>query len=135
VFVDGGLLNNLPIDVMQSLSGGGPVIAVDVSPDVDLKSHIELESELSGWRALWQRMRPFGKRLDLPYISSVLMRSALVGSIVGDRERRAAETASLYLKLPVADWGLLEFEKLDDIALRGHQASAARVKEWWASRA
>jgi len=135
VFVDGGLLNNLPIDVMQSLSGGGPVIAVDVSPDVDLKSHIELESELSGWRALWQRMRPFGKRLDLPYISSVLMRSALVGSIVGDRERRAAETASLYLKLPVADWGLLEFEKLDDIAQRGHQASAGRVKEWWASRA
>jgi NTE family protein/lysophospholipid hydrolase len=134
VFVDGGLLNNLPIDVMQSLSGGGPVIAVDVSPDVDLKSHIELESDLSGWRALWQRVRPFGKRLDLPYISSVLMRSALVGSIVGDRERRAAETASLYLKLPVSDWGLLEFEKLDEIALRGHQASAGRVKEWWTSR-
>jgi predicted acylesterase/phospholipase RssA/CRP-like cAMP-binding protein len=135
VFVDGGLLNNLPIDVMQALSGGGPVIAVDVSPDVDLKSHIELESDLSGWRALWQRVRPFGKRLDLPYISSVLMRSALVGSIVGDRERRAAEAASLYLKLPVSDWGLLEFEKLDAIALRGHQASAERVKEWWARRA
>ena len=79
-------------------------------------------------------MRPFGQRLDLPYISSVLMRSALVGSIVGDRERRAAETASLYLKLPVADWGLLEFEKLDAIALRGHQASAGRIQEWWASR-
>jgi NTE family protein/lysophospholipid hydrolase len=135
VFVDGGLLNNLPIDVMQGLSGGGPVIAVDVSPDVDLKSHIELESDLSGWRALWQRVRPFGQRLDLPYISSVLMRSALVGSIVGDRERRAAETASLYLKLPVSDWGLLEFEKLDDIALRGHQASAGRIQEWWARRA
>jgi predicted acylesterase/phospholipase RssA/CRP-like cAMP-binding protein len=134
VFVDGGLLNNLPIDVMQSLSGGGPVIAVDVSPDVDLKSHIELESDLSGWRALWQSVRPYGKRLDLPYISSVLMRSALVGSIVGDRERRAAETASLYLKLPVSDWGLLEFERLDAIAERGYQASVARVKEWWSSR-
>ena len=89
----------------RSLSGGGPVIAVDVSPDVDLRSALELESELSGWRALWQRVRPFGKRLDLPYISSVLMRSALVGSIVGDRERRAAETASLYLKLPVDGLG------------------------------
>lgn len=131
VFVDGGLLNNLPIDVMQRLSGGGPVIAVDVSPDVDLRSQFDLESELSGWRALWQRLRPFGQRLDLPYISSVLMRSALVGSIVGDRERRAAETASLYLKLPVADWGLLEFDKLDAIALRGYEVSVEPVREWW----
>jgi predicted acylesterase/phospholipase RssA/CRP-like cAMP-binding protein len=131
VFVDGGLLNNLPIDVMQGLSDGGPVIAVDVSPDVDLRSALELESELSGWRALWQRLRPFGKRIDLPYISSVLMRSALVGSIVGDRERRAAETASLYLKMPVSDWGLLEFEKLDAIAERGYAASSGPVREWW----
>ena len=59
------------------------------------------------------------------------MRSALVGSIVGDRERRAAETASLYLKLPVADWGLLEFEKLDEIALRGHQVAAGPIRDWW----
>jgi NTE family protein/lysophospholipid hydrolase len=133
VHVDGGLLNNLPIDVMQGLSSG-PVLAVDVSPDVDLRIGIDLASELSGWRALWQRLRPFGPRVDLPYISSVLMRSALVASVVSDRERRAAESASLYLKMPVGEWGLLEFERLDAIAERGYSAAAEPVRAWWAKR-
>jgi predicted acylesterase/phospholipase RssA/CRP-like cAMP-binding protein len=133
IHVDGGLLNNLPIDVMQGLSSG-PVLAVDVSPDVDLRTSGDLASELSGWRALWQRLRPFGPRVDLPYISSVLMRSALVASIVSVRERRAAEGASLYLKLPVDAWGLLEFEKLDAIADRGYSASAEPVRAWWAAQ-
>lgn len=133
VHVDGGLLNNLPIDVMQGLSSG-PVLAVDVSPDVDLRTGGDLASELSGWRALWQRLRPFGPRIDLPYISSVLMRSALVASVVSDRERQAAKSASLYLKMPVDEWGLLEFEKLEAIADRGYSAAAEPVRAWWAAQ-
>src|SRR5262249_48857752 len=41
LLVDGGLLNNLPIDVMQSLCPG-PVIASDVSREVELQVDPEL---------------------------------------------------------------------------------------------
>lgn len=135
LYVDGGLLNNLPIDVMIQLCGGGPVIAIDVSPEEDLRSELEVAgASLSGWRVLWQRFNPFGTRLDVPYISSVLMRSVVVGSMVRERERRAAELASLYLKMPVDAWGLLEFEKLDAIAERGYEAGAEAIRAWASER-
>lgn len=135
LYVDGGLLNNLPIDVMTRLSGGGPVMAIDVSPEEDLTSEIDLASaSLSGWRVLWQRLRPFGSPLDVPYISSVLMRSVVVGSLVRERERRAAEMASLYFKMPVDDWGLLEFEKLEAIAARGYETSQGPIRAWASER-
>jgi predicted acylesterase/phospholipase RssA len=134
LYVDGGIVDNLPIEVMAELCGG-PVIAVDVSPEVDLRSELDLTRGFSGWRALGRRLNPFASPLDVPYISSVLMRSAVVASILRQRERRAAERASLYLKLPVDEWGLLEFEKLEPIAARGYEACAARVREWWADHA
>jgi predicted acylesterase/phospholipase RssA/CRP-like cAMP-binding protein len=134
LYVDGGLLNNLPIDVMTRVAGGGPVVAIDVSPEEDLRSEIDLTSAISGWRVLWQRINPFASRLDVPYISSVLMRSVVVGSMVRERERRSAELASLYLRMPVEDWGLLEFDRLDAIARRGYEASAERVRAWWAQQ-
>jgi predicted acylesterase/phospholipase RssA len=97
----GGLLNNLPIDVMSGLARGGSVLAVDVSPAQDVTTDVHLATEISGWRVLLGRLNPFGSRLDVPYISTVLMRSAVVGSIVRGRSQQEAAHASLYLEVPV----------------------------------
>lgn len=134
VFVDGGLLDNLPIEVMAALCGG-PVVAIDVSPEEDLRYELELLGAISGWRVLWQRINPFSRPLDVPYISNVLMRSVVVGSLVRERERQASELAGLYVKMPVADWGLLDFGAVEEIAERGYQACAERVRKWWSERA
>lgn len=131
--VDGALVDNLPIDVMAEQCGGA-VIAIDVSPEQDLRSELDMAAGHSGWRMLWQRLNPFATQLDVPYISSVLMRSAVVASLMRERERHAAEAASLYLKMPVDEWGLLDFELIDAIAERGYEASAAPIREWWATR-
>jgi hypothetical protein len=101
---------------------------------VDLRSKLDLTRGFSGWGALWRRLNPFARPLDVPYISSVLMRSAVVASILRERERRAAERVSLYLKLPVEKWGLLEFDQLEPIAACGYETCAPRVGEWWAAR-
>jgi len=63
-----------------------------------------------------------------------LMRTVVDASLMRQRERRTAETASLYLKMPVDDWGLLDFKQLDAIAARGYEASAERIREWWTGR-
>jgi predicted acylesterase/phospholipase RssA/CRP-like cAMP-binding protein len=132
LYVDGGLTDNLPIDVMSEQCGGA-VIAVDVSPEQDLRTELDLARGVSGWRVLARRLNPFASSLEVPYISSLLMRTVVVASLMRQRERRIAETASLYLKMPVDDWGLLDFKQLDAIAARGYEASAERIREWWAS--
>jgi hypothetical protein len=41
LYVDGGLLNNVPMDLMQELCGGGLVVAVDASPARDLTTDLD----------------------------------------------------------------------------------------------
>jgi predicted acylesterase/phospholipase RssA len=132
--VDGGLVNNLPIDVMAAKPEIGDVLAVDVSADVEMRAAPDLESELSGWRLLWQKINPRATRSEVPTIMALLTRSAMVASIHSERERRVAEAASLYLRVPIADLRLLAFDRIDEIAARGYESTRERIGAWWAER-
>jgi len=132
--VDGALVNNLPIDIVVARPEIGSVIAVDVSPEIEMRASDEVLSEFSGWRLLWQRIRPFGKRTELPSIAYLLARSSVVASMMAARERQSAATASLYLRVPVADLKLLDFERIDEIAARGYDSTHKAIREWWANQ-
>jgi predicted acylesterase/phospholipase RssA/CRP-like cAMP-binding protein len=129
--VDGGLVNNLPIDVMVAKPAIGAVIAVDVGGERDMAAPPGFEPELSGWQVLWNRL---AKRARPPTMMSVITRSSFVASIHWARERHTAEQASLYLRIPVADLKLLAFERIDDIAARGYEATREAIASWWAGR-
>jgi predicted acylesterase/phospholipase RssA/CRP-like cAMP-binding protein len=129
--VDGGLVNNLPIDVMVAKPEIGAVIAVDVGGEQDMAAPPGFEPELSGWQVLWTRL---AKRARPPTMMSVITRSSFVASIHWARERHTAEQASLYLRIPVADLKLLAFERIDDIAARGYDATREAIGRWWAGR-
>jgi predicted acylesterase/phospholipase RssA len=132
--VDGALVNNLPIDVMAANPEIGAVIAVDVSQEVEMRAPVDFASELSGWRLLWQRLGPRASQVEVPTIMNLLTRSALVASIYSARERHAAEAASLYLRVPVADLRLLAFDRIEEIAERGYESTREKIGEWWAKR-
>ena len=65
---------------------------------------------------------------------SLLTRSALVASVYWARERRAAEAASLYLRIPVADLRLLAFERIDEIVARGYESTRDAIRSWSSTR-
>jgi predicted acylesterase/phospholipase RssA/CRP-like cAMP-binding protein len=132
--VDGGLVNNLPIDVMATKPEIGAVIAVDVGAELEMGAPAGFEPELSGWRVLWERFAPRPGRGRPPTIMSVLTRSSFVASVYWARERHTAEQASLYLRVPVADLRLLAFERIDDIAARGYDSTREAIKAWWEAR-
>ncbi len=132
--VDGGLVNNLPIDVMAAKPEIGTVLAVDVSAEVEMRSPPGRELDVSGWRMLWERIHPGAARSEVPSIMSLLTRSALVASVYWARERRAAEAASLYLRIPVADLRLLAFERIDEIVARGYEAARGAIRSWSSTR-
>ncbi|HXZ93893.1 MAG TPA: cyclic nucleotide-binding and patatin-like phospholipase domain-containing protein [Burkholderiales bacterium] len=132
--VDGGLVNNLPIDVMAARPEIGTVIAVDVSAEVEMRAPQDLGLDLSGWRVLWHRFTG-GAAREVPSIMSLLTRSALAASVYWGRERRLTRAASLYLRVPLADLRLLAFERIDEIVARGYQAVRERVLDWQKARA
>jgi predicted acylesterase/phospholipase RssA/CRP-like cAMP-binding protein len=132
--VDGGLVNNLPIDVMAAKPEIGTVLAVDVSAEVEMRAPAGRELEASGWRLLWERLQGRTARGELPSIMSLLTRSALVASVYWTRERRAVEAASLYLRIPMADLRLLAFERIDEIVARGYAAAREAIGAWASTR-
>ena len=131
LLVDGGLTNNLPIDVMSDAVAGGWVVAVDVSQEVDMPAGDEIAHELSGWRILWQRLNPFTRAAPPPYILNLLTRSSLIASIIAEREKRARTAASLYLKIPAGEVKLLAFDAIEEIADRGYETTRDAIATWW----
>ncbi len=132
LLVDGGLVNNVPVDVMERVCMRGPVIAVEVTPEIDLGKYYQIPPALSGWNVLWERINPLGKAALVPDIVTILARSTVVASTLMSRGRPPSGPHTLRLALPVADWGMFEFGSVEPLAERGYEASIEPIREWWA---
>jgi predicted acylesterase/phospholipase RssA len=130
LLVDGGLVNNLPFDVMRSVFKGNKVIAVDVEPKRDLTVNTGFAPEISGWALMLNRLNPFRKTVEIPSILSVLIRSATLASVYASNRLIEQNPPDLYLYLPVEAWGTLAFDDIDDIVVRGYEVSLPRLKTW-----
>jgi NTE family protein len=82
VFVDGGAMNNLPVDVMRA-KGRGPVIGVDCGTDRAFTTDVEATETPSLWTLLGRR----GPRRR-PNILQILWRAGMVNSAAATLEHR-----------------------------------------------
>ncbi len=127
LLVDGGVLNNLPVDVMQEACGG-TVIAVDVSSQNDLLLDDAMETMPSPWKMVWNRINPFEKKIKVPTILSVMGRTAMLGSVAKRNEVKNRST--LYLNPPVEQFGFLEMSSVDEIAKMGYEYAIKKIRDW-----
>lgn len=133
LLVDGGVVNNLPFDVMRSVFKGNKVIAVDVEPKQDLTVATGFAPDISGWALALSRLNPFRKSsVEIPSIVSVLIRSATLASVYATNRLISQNPPDLYLYLPVEAWGTLEFDAIDDIVARGYETSLSSLQTWLA---
>ena len=133
LLVDGGLLNNLPMDIMRELCGAGVVIAVDVMPPVDLGAMAAYGDTLSGWQALWDRMNPQSSNRRMPHIAALLYRAGEVGSIHALKTQLRTNLADLYLHPPIEKFGMMEWAALDQISELGYQDAKVQIAQWQAA--
>jgi NTE family protein len=101
LLVDGGVLNNLPVDVMAA-DAEGPIVAVDVIRRLD-----ELDDSVTP---------------TLPSIMETLSRATVLGSV--ERAERNRRLADLVVTPEVQDVALREFSALDRAAAAGREAMA-----------
>ncbi|MCB8945813.1 MAG: cyclic nucleotide-binding domain-containing protein [Ardenticatenaceae bacterium] len=128
LLVDGGVLDNLPVAVMQRRNGDGPIIASDVSAPVDLHTTAEFGPYLSGWQLLWQRLNPFAKTPDIPSMGATIMRASLLSSAQALDAAKAM--ADIYLYPPVEKFGTLEFLALEAIVEIGYVHAQKMIEKW-----
>ena len=114
VFVDGGVINNLPVDVMREMHRG-EIIAVDIGSDYRLKSKFD-ESELP---PIWQLAAEWFGPSHRPSLRQVLLRAGMVNS--GTAALQAREMSSLLLTPPLDDIDLTEWKSYFRAIDRGYQ--------------
>ena len=111
LLVDGGVLNNLPVDVMSS-DDEGPIVAVDVIRRLD-----ELDASVAP---------------ALPSITETLSRATVLGSV--ERAERNRKLADLVVTPDVQDIALREFSALDRAAAAGREAMLVALEAGGAER-
>ena len=130
LLVDGGVINNLPGDVMRQ-RGGGSVIAVNVSSADDLRFPPSgLPSE---WQIFWNKLLPFARPVTVPGLAAIVMRTLLLAS--ANRTALVERDADLVLKPPLNAYGLLEFKKIHAIAEVGYRYTLEAAARWSGPRA
>jgi len=100
LLVDGGVLNNLPVDLMDEV-GEGPILAVDVVRRLEATAEDEAPS--------------------LPTIMETLSRATVLGSV--ERAERNRTLATLVVSPGVHDVGLRDFSALDRAVEAGRVAA------------
>ena len=125
LLIDGGVLNNLPADIMKTV-GGGPVVAVNVTPEKDLAVSGPYPGATSGWNLLLNR-----RHVKVPGILSIIMRTTMLASA---RERnRVTADIDLLLDPAVEQFGMFDWDKLDAIAQVGYECARDALERWHAA--
>lgn len=83
ILVDGGILNNLPVDIMRSRLGGGFIIAVNCNVPRKRTSQrfSKFSSTSSGWRLLFDYLNPFKKERGGLSIFAVIFKSFFTATL------------------------------------------------------
>jgi predicted acylesterase/phospholipase RssA len=125
ILVDGGLVDNLPVNVMRQFCPG-PVIAVDVGQKIDLSTNIETSEALSGLRVFWSLIDPFTPNILVPSLFSLLQRATTLNS---DRAvELVKDKADLWLEPPVGGYSTFDWSKIDEIAETGYRYAAEVIE-------
>ena len=103
LLVDGGVVNNLPADVLQE-AGAGRIIACDQGGSGRAKDGAP----------------------DNPNAIGIIMRSVILHSRISGRYWRSA--ADLYVEAPVSDIGLLEWDRFDIAIQRGYDEARRQLE-------
>ena len=106
IYVDGGVINNMPVDIMRQI-GRGPVIAVDIHSDTPFTSSNETKSRVFG---LWTK--PQG-----PSIFQLLWRVATINAAA--TYHSAHFKPDVLLKPNIGSIGLLDWKRTRSVDGQG----------------
>lgn len=126
VLVDGGILNNLPVDTMQEYQKG-PVLAVDVSVLDELSLDPRCDSDISTWNIWMNRLNPFSPDLNIPNMVKIVTRTMFIAG--AQRTEINKRLADVYLRPPVDGFGSLDYKSFDQIVEIGYQYTRQMLAE------
>jgi NTE family protein len=116
LLIDGSSVNNLPVELIRDL-GAARIIAADL--DLAIERKLGYTEVPSPWRVLAGRFLPGLKRLSVPGLVNVVMKSTMIAGM--ERAARMRESVDLYLAPQVQRIGLLRWDAFDQLVDIGYR--------------
>jgi NTE family protein len=129
LLVDGGVLNNLPVDVVRARSVDPLVIASDVSDPSASGWTRPRDAAMSGWRVLFDRLRG---RPTPPRLGDLIVRASTLAATRHFATVGVSET-DLYVRLPVDGFATFDGKNVKAMMDVGYDRGRRVVDEWIAS--
>jgi lysophospholipid hydrolase len=127
--VDGGVINNVPVDIMKAFSNEGITIGVDVSPPHELHPIQDYGDNVSGWRACWKRLSPFVKKsIYTPSILLVMIRTLEYTGVSYKGSR--LKYADIYMYPEMLKFKRTDFHLASRILDAGYECARNNLLEW-----
>ncbi|GLC44977.1 hypothetical protein PLESTB_001747900 [Pleodorina starrii] len=155
LLVDGGYMNNMPVDVMRSMMGVDSVIVVDVEgrDDMGWRSLTPYDGGLSGWRLLWDRLCPIprwrftaaappsgpgssrsgggGGGGGAPRYAALISKLTAMTHVANLKRVAVEHRIDLYLRPPgLGGFRLMDFHLMDRIVKDAYRYATSAITQW-----
>ncbi len=124
--VDGGILDNLPVDLMRARAVGR-VIAVDLSSRKDYA--VSYDAVPSPWRVLAGKVLPMVQRHRVPSPVALMLMAMSIGTI--GSARAAGARADLLVQPPVGGFSFTDVRNFDRVVEAGYLAARESISRHW----
>jgi predicted acylesterase/phospholipase RssA/CRP-like cAMP-binding protein len=134
LLVDGGVLNNLPVDVMRQRLALSAVVAVDLAVAEEVAAPSRYRETPSGWSLLLERVAR-RDRVDAPPLwLNVLMRAKELAGIRAQRQIMADCPPDLLIRPDVSDASMFDFKGARHLIEVGRRAALVALEaDGWAT--
>lgn len=130
LLVDGGLLNNLPVHLMRARIGNGTIIASHIRIEDTSPTIYTYDDHISPWQMLGSRLNPLRGTVHAPSIFDTITRSIGLSNRWTIPAQKAA--ADLLIEHSVNQFGLFQWEAVDDIVDVGYRTAKQAIAAWQA---
>jgi len=121
MYIDGGILNNMPVNIMRKTMHGGKVIAVDCCGTKETKKCKFYDTaQVSGWKLLFKHLSDFDKNAPkYDSIVNVILTSMTIGADA--QQQLMGKEADYLLNLDTSNYNLLDFRNAEEIIQKGYE--------------
>ena len=131
LFVDGGLINNMPGDILKERYNS-KLISVNVSPEKDLVPNFSEFPNQTKYLLKKMFLRKKFKKdyghIDIPNLASIMVRSIMVGS--AKKTNEVAKISEIYLSPPTDNFKMLDYDNLEKITEVGYKYAVEELNKY-----
>lgn len=124
LLLDGGVLNNIPIDIMREYFSNSIIIGSNIAAVSTLKK-TALPHHLSGWKLLYDKFMSDPSSLPLN-IGELVLRLLTISS--HQNTQRMLKMADVTVSFKMEQFGMLDFKWFKEISQAGYQQAKEQFK-------